>query len=145
MENPSSPLGSLHSIYYPTLKSTSSQLSLSGCHSHSLTSTSLCYTVLQQSMFWSHGGAGTLQLGWVGLIRRMSNSTIQKHVSNCTHTFTSLACLFTAKDSSKSRIKDISYVPPEQIQIHSFLGHPHRETMTSLTWRAFAHSFEGWF
>jgi len=80
-------LSAVHaSIYYPTLKSTSSQLSLSGCHS----SRWLLLPSAPQSIFWSHGGAGTLQPRWAGLIRGRTNSTIRKHASNHMHKFTSL-------------------------------------------------------
>lgn len=57
-------------------------------------------------------------------------------------TSTPLAGLFTVKASTKARIKDIPHVPPEQMQIDSFLGHAHREMLTSLTQKALAHSFD---
>lgn len=51
---------------------------------------------------------------------------------------------FSCEGFGKVQNQEHPPFPPEQIQTDSFLGHAHREMLTSLTQKALTHSFEGW-
>lgn len=100
----------------------SSQLSLSGCHSHSLTFTSLCYTVVWQSIFWSHGDVGTIWMSWTHQrYEQFYHSETCKQLHAYIHILSmSFYCEGFMKGQSQGHL--LCSLPPEQIQIHSFFG-----------------------
>lgn len=77
------------------------QLCFSVCHSHPqpMILPFLCCSVLWYSLSWCHEGARH--------IGGCSISATQKHASNSMHTWRSLVCLLTLKDSPESRARYI--------------------------------------